>query len=131
MRIVLEGPFTKQELAQLVGFLQGLDHEQPGRVFSLLIGEHGWPVVEFMEFCSKMGLDYAAVVPTNQKSELHFEGGGGVRLIPFDGERPYYRCRFCPEEFTSPAVRYNHERTHHREQFDALRPRQEKRVRRE
>ena len=87
MRVTIEGNLTLAELKELVEAVQRIGHHDPLRVVSLFFHEapHGIESAEeWIEFCKSVGLTHAAVVPTDQETELQFEGGGGIRLVPQD-----------------------------------------------
>lgn len=81
MRIVLEGAFTKPEVARLISLVQTMDKENP-RTFSIVLEEYDWTMEEYLEFCDIMGLVHKAVLPADQEGDIHFENGSIIRLIP-------------------------------------------------
>lgn len=88
MRIVIEGALSKQEVGDLVCLLKAQDLAHPERVVSIVFEEHDWEFQEYLDFCDNMGLHHKAVLPSDQQGEIHFEKGGGVRLIPFNTGGP-------------------------------------------
>lgn len=89
MRVTIEGNLTLEEMKELVQAVQRIEQHDPRRVVSLLF--HEAPVEspeEWMAFCMDVGLPHVAIVPLGEETELLFDRGGGVRLVPQDPTEP-------------------------------------------
>lgn len=85
MRVTIEGNLTVAEIKELVQAVQRIEQHDPRRVVSLLF--HEAPIgdpEEWIAFCRDVGLAHATIAPLGQETEIGFEGGGSVRLVPKD-----------------------------------------------
>lgn len=85
MRVTIEGNLGVEETKELVMAVLAIERHDPTRVVSLFFDEvPSGTVEEWMETMREMGLVHSAVVPLDEETEIQFEGGGSVRLVPQD-----------------------------------------------
>lgn len=84
MRVTIEGNLSVEETKELVMAVLAIERHDPTRVVSLFFDAvPSGTVEEWMETMREMGLVHSAVVPL-EETEIQFEGGGSVRLVPQD-----------------------------------------------
>lgn len=88
MRVTIEGNLSLAETKVLIQAVQAIDQPASQRVVSLVFHEPPEATVEeWLALLQELGLLHTAVVPTDRETELEFERGGGVRLVPQDPDR--------------------------------------------
>ena len=82
MRIMIEGPYSRDELSRIVSLLKELDQAHPSQVQSLVVEDHNFTAEEWVNFCQDMGLPEISVLNPYTEDVRWFETGGGFRLVP-------------------------------------------------
>ena len=84
MRMIIEGPLTREEWTRLAKLIKEMDEGRTDRVITMFFDEAENDIfptpADFRAWADEVELPHTAVVPVGD--EVSFESGGGVRVVP-------------------------------------------------